>query len=100
MSFWLNYLGAKVSGYSTMPDYLPLSYNNLKIKKKVVNEQIGDIGDIKKLRKFFNVVNPQIVFHMAAQPLIIKGYTDPLETYTINSLGTLNILEILKLQLI
>jgi len=96
MSFWLNYLGAKVSGYSTMPDYLPLSYNNLKIKKKVVNEQIGDIGDIKKLRKFFNVVNPQIVFHMAAQPLVRKAYANPIETIKTNVIGTANILEVCR----
>ena len=70
-------------------------FYKLKLNKKIKYSLI-DVRNFKKLKKIIQNFKPQIVFHMAAQPLIIKGYTNPYETYTINSIGTLNILEILK----
>ena len=57
---------------------------------------IGDIRDKKKFQNAFNECNPEFVFHMAAQPLVIESYKNPKETFDINFTGTLNLLEILK----
>ena len=88
-------MGAKVYGIGYSPNKNKNLFYKLKLNKKIKYSLI-DVRNFKKLKKIIQNFKPQIVFHMAAQPLIIKGYTNPYETYTINSIGTLNILEILK----
>ncbi len=90
--FWLNNLGAKVFGYSNMPEYEPYCYNYLEIKKKLKKEKIADIRDKFKIKKFINEVKPQIIFHLAAQPLVRKSYISPIETLETNILGTAHLL--------
>ena len=93
LSFWLNSLGSNVFGYSTLPDYEPHGYNCLGIKKKIKKEKIGDIRNFAKIENFIKSVKPDIVFHLAAQPLVRKSYSNPIETLETNIIGTANLLE-------
>jgi len=95
LCLWLNEIGAKVYGIGYSPNKNKNLFYKLKLNEKIKYSLI-DIRNLKKLKKVIKSFKPEIVFHMAAQPLIIKGYTDPFDTYTINSNGTLNILQILK----
>ena len=96
---WLLYLldkvGAKVTGYSLAPQTTPSLFNSLKFSNNITSI-IGDIRNKEKFQNAFNECNPEFVFHMAAQPLVIESYKNPKETFDINFTGTLNLLEILK----
>ena len=97
MCVLLKYLGAKVYGYSLKPEKGSL-YELLKKgeKKLVAGEIFADIRDIKKLTAFVKRVKPDYVLHMAAQPLVIKGYEEPRYTYEVNVMGTVNLMEAIR----
>lgn len=91
--YWLSQLGAKVIGYSleapTKPNHIELlSFEYISI--------IGDVRDQKKLDSTFKNYKPDIVFHLAAQPLVRFSYKDPIYTYETNVIGTLKVLESCK----
>ena len=92
---WLKLLGAEVYGIGYNPNKNKNLFYSLNLHNEI-NLSIIDIRDFIKLKKKLNVIKPQILFHLAAQPLILDSYDKPFETYQINTLGTLNILEILK----
>jgi CDP-glucose 4,6-dehydratase len=87
---WLIRLGAEVRGYSLPPPTEPNHFDRLCLEMGSV---IGDIRDQEKLRQTFEEFRPDIVFHLAAQPVVRLSYEDPVETFTVNSLGTMNVLE-------
>ncbi len=95
LSIILNFLNSKIYGYSLTP-----KTNSLYIKSKIKNcfaeSAYGDINDLNKLKKFIKRIKPEIIFHMAAQPLVLDSYKDPLNTFSTNVLGTVNLLEIIK----
>ena len=93
LCLWLKILGAKVYGIGFSPNKNKKLFYSLKLNKKI-NTKIIDIRNYNKLSKHLKKVNPDIIFHMAAQPIIHDGYAKPYDTYTINTIGTLNILEI------
>lgn len=84
--------GAKVLGYSLEPSTEPSIYNLAKIGNEMTSI-IGDICDFEYLSKVFNDFKPEIVLHLAAQPIVRTGYLDPVGTYKTNVMGTVNILE-------
>ena len=92
LSIWLKELGAEVIGYSLEPytekDNFVLSH----LSEKIVDIR-GDIRDRKHLREIFDKYKPEIVFHLAAQPLVRLSYDIPVETYETNLMGSINILE-------
>ncbi|MEQ3308857.1 CDP-glucose 4,6-dehydratase [Fusobacterium varium] len=92
LSIWLRELGAEVIGYSLEPytekDNFVLSH----LSEKITDIK-GDIRDRKHLREVFDKYQPEIVFHLAAQPLVRFSYDIPVETYETNLMGTINILE-------
>lgn len=92
LSIWLKELGAEVIGYSleayTEKDNFVLSH----LSEKIVDIR-GDIRDRKHLREIFDKYKPEIVFHLAAQPLVRLSYDIPVETYETNLMGSINILE-------
>jgi CDP-glucose 4,6-dehydratase len=88
--YWLEQLGAKVVGYSLEP---PTQPNHINLLKMDIVSVIGDIRDYDKLNKTFKKYKPDIVFHLAAQPLVRLSYTNPVETYDINVMGTLKVFE-------
>ncbi|MDD3594271.1 MAG: CDP-glucose 4,6-dehydratase [Candidatus Gastranaerophilales bacterium] len=92
LAIWLTTLGAEVLGYSLRPNTAPSMFKELKIDKHIKNI-FGDIRDIKKLEKAFNKFKPDVVFHLAAQPLVRLSYSEPLLTYETNVIGTLNVME-------
>ncbi len=91
--YWLNQMGANVIGYSLEA---PTSPNHFDLLKLDMISIIGDIRDQDKLNKTFNKYKPEIVFHLAAQPLVRYSYHNPLETYETNVIGTLKVFEACK----
>ena len=89
---WLLLMGAKVYGSGYSPNQNKNLFYKLKLQKKI-KLGIFDIRDQKKLEKFITKSKPEIIFHLAAQPLIIESYLKPHSTIDINIKGTLNILE-------
>ncbi|MDA9600896.1 CDP-glucose 4,6-dehydratase [bacterium] len=92
---WLLHMGAKVYGSGYSPNQNKNLFYKLKLHKKI-KLGIFDIRDKKKLEKFISRSKPSIIFHLAAQPLIIESYLKPHSTIDINIRGTLNILEASK----
>ena len=95
LTLWLTLLGAKVygisDGYNTKPSFLGTIKKDLNI-----NEFLIDIRDKKKINAILKKIKPDFIFHLAAQSLVKKSYNRPLETFTINTIGTINLLEYLK----
>jgi CDP-glucose 4,6-dehydratase len=90
LALWLLELGAKITGYSLPP---PTEPNHYQLLKPDMNSVIGDIRDADNVKKIFREEQPEIVFHLAAQPIVRFSYQYPVETFTTNVLGTINILE-------
>jgi len=90
LSLWLQKLGAEVSGMALPASTTPNHHALLALQ---VEEHIQDIRDAAAVEKIMAAVKPEIVFHLAAQPLVRRSYRDPLETYSTNVMGTANVLE-------
>ena len=91
----LKLFGAEVYGYSLQPNTNPDLFDILGIKDDIHNT-IGDIRDMEALEKAYREANPDIVLHLAAQPIVRDSYKDPRYTYETNVMGTVNILECLR----
>ena len=90
LAYWLHKMGANVIGYSLeAPTYV----NHIELLDLNITSIIGDIRDLDKLNKTFMIYKPEIVFHLAAQALVRLSYENPIETYEINVMGTLKVLE-------
>lgn len=92
LSIWLMSLGAKVYGYALPPKRKEDNYVACELDKKLHHVD-GDIRDLKTLTDYFNNIQPDFVFHLAAQPLVLKSYDDPYETFSTNVMGVVNIFE-------
>ena len=93
LALWLTQLGAKVCGYSLEANTVPSMFNELNIGEKIEKSVIGDILDYEKLYNSIQEFQPDIVFHLAAQPLVRLSYSEPILTYKTNVIGSLNVLE-------
>jgi len=91
----LSNMGADVYGYALEPPTTPSLFNEAKIDD-LITSFIGDIRDYEKLLGIVQKVKPEIVIHMAAQPLVRESYKNPVETYAINVMGTVNLLEAIR----
>ena len=87
--------GAKVTGYSLEPPTEPSLFKLAKIENDI-NHIIGDIRDLDHLTKVFDEVQPEIVLHLAAQPIVRESYKNPVGTYETNVMGTVNICECVR----
>ena len=96
LTIWLHYLGAKVVGYGLETNN-PISNYELSGISTKIKDINGDIRNKEKLFEVFNEEKPEIVFHLAAQALVIDGYNFPLDTYETNTLGTANVLEAIRI---
>lgn len=96
---WLSQIlvlaGAQVIGYSLEPPTVPSLFNEARIADRITHV-IGDIRDRKKLMEIFTQYQPEIVFHLAAQPIVRESYKDPVGTYETNVMGTVNICEAVR----
>ena len=95
LTFWINQLGGKVCGISKDIPTKPSLFKSLNLKNEISDKRL-DLRDLNKLKKLIKNFQPDFVFHLAAQALVKKSYDDPINTFTTNSIGTLNILESLK----
>lgn len=87
--------GAEVTGYSLLPPTDPSLFEIAKIGDDICSIE-GDIRDLVSLKKAFDAAKPEIVFHLAAQPIVRDGYKDPVFTYETNVMGTVNICECVR----
>jgi CDP-glucose 4,6-dehydratase len=91
----LTMAGAEVTGFSQLPNTNPSLFNILNIEKRI-NSIIGDVRDLESLKETVCIFKPDIVFHLAAQPLIKESYKNPVYTYETNVMGTVNLLEAIR----
>lgn len=95
LSLWLQNKGASVIGYSLLPPTKPSFFELGRIFEGMISIT-GDVRDLNHLKEVIKKHQPEIVFHMAAQPLVRYSYTNPLETYSTNVMGTVNLLEVVR----
>jgi CDP-glucose 4,6-dehydratase len=95
LALWLQYLGSDVVGYSKLPPTETNHYSLLELEKNI-QSVIADIRDLDNLKKIINDYKPEIIFHLAAQALVRASYIDPIETYSTNVLGTINLFEAVR----
>lgn len=88
--------GAEVTGYALEPDTRPALFDLCKFSENL-NSIIGDVRDIEKLKAVFQETRPEIVIHMAAQPIVRESYRSPVYTYDVNVMGTVNVMECVRL---
>jgi CDP-glucose 4,6-dehydratase len=93
LSFWLASMGARVTGYSLMPNTSPNLFSILGIGALIEKTHIADIRDLTSIQNAMLECRPDIVIHMAAQPLVRYSYVNPVETYATNVMGTVHVLE-------
>ncbi|PZM07414.1 CDP-glucose 4,6-dehydratase [Rhizobium tubonense] len=90
---WLTRMGARVTGYALRPDAAPSLHDLVGAASGLETETIADIRDQATLRSALEDCDPEIILHMAAQPLVRKSYAAPTETFEVNVMGTVNLLE-------
>lgn len=94
---WLLMMGAKVTGYALMPPTNPNLFELAQIKEnKNLKSIIGDVRDSETLSAALQESSPNVVFHMAAQPIVRDSYMNPVNTYETNVMGTVNLLEAVR----
>ncbi len=95
LSIWLNELGADVVGVSLDPPTEPSLFNEANLSSIIEDYRI-DIRNFKNLESIISKIQPDFVFHLAAQPLVKKSYSNPIETHETNFIGSLNVLESIR----
>jgi len=93
LSLWLNKLGAKVHGYALDPKAEPSLFEATRIASLLASDTRADLADLGQLSASLERARPEVVFHLAAQPLVRESYQDPLGTFATNVMGTANLLE-------
>jgi CDP-glucose 4,6-dehydratase len=95
LTVWLRLLGADVIGFALRPETQPNLFGVAQIESGV-RSLIADIRDLQSVMKVVEANEPEIVFHLAAQPLVRRSYLDPVETYATNVMGTVHLLEAIR----
>nr|WP_139997031.1 CDP-glucose 4,6-dehydratase [Paenibacillus paridis] len=93
LSLWLHNMGAKVTGYSLSAPTAPSLFELGNMEEVLEESLFGDVTDLELLKNSLQKNKPEIIIHMAAQPLVRESYEDPVQTYTTNVMGTVNIME-------
>src|SRR6476661_3431661 len=95
LSLWLNSVGAHVSGFALTPPSEPSLYELARVDE-TVRSTIGDIRDLASLQHAVETTAPEVIFHMAAQSVVLSSYEAPVDTYSTNVMGTVHVLEALR----
>ncbi len=95
LSLWLQTMGVEVIGYSLLPPTEPSLFEVAKVGEGMISLE-GDVRDLEKLENAISTHRPDIIFHMAAQPLVRYSYQHPVETYSTNVMGTVHLLEAVR----
>jgi len=93
LSVWLSSMGAKVTGYALAPNTNPSFFEVVGVASLLQQNHIADIRDLSALKSAMEQANPDVLIHMAAQPLVRYSYENPVETFATNVMGTVNVLE-------
>ncbi|MCL1941740.1 MAG: CDP-glucose 4,6-dehydratase, partial [Synergistaceae bacterium] len=96
LALWLLKLGARVHGYSLEPPTNPNMFDIIGIKSNLSSHIISDVRNSDSLKSAISETDPDIVIHMAAQPIVRDSYRMPAETYAVNVMGTINVLEAVR----
>ena len=96
LALWLAELGAEVHGYALAPVTTPNLFEAANVASRLASHRIADIRDFSILRQAMEEVQPDIVLHLAAQPLVRLSYREPRDTYETNVMGTVNLLEAVR----
>lgn len=96
LALWLQSMGAKVTGYALSPPTEPNLFTVAKVEHGLINHIIGDIRDADQLKAAMHAAQPDIVLHLAAQALVRYSYAQPIETYSVNVMGTVHLLEAVR----
>jgi CDP-glucose 4,6-dehydratase len=95
LSLWLEALGANVTGYALDPPTQPNLFGQARVAGSI-RSICADIRDFPRLKGAVAECRPEVIVHMAAQSVVRRGYQDPIETYSSNVMGTVNLLEALR----
>lgn len=93
LSLWLHSMGAQVTGYSLPAPTTPSLFVLGNVEQALVESVIDDVTDLGMLKRSLQRAKPEIIIHMAAQPLVRQSYEDPVQTFKTNVMGTVNIME-------
>ena len=93
LALWLARLGARVYGYSHPPPTQPSFFAATDLRLRLHNSTEGDVEDFAALSECMRAANPEILFHLAAQPIVREAYRNPQATFATNTMGTVNVLE-------
>jgi len=96
LALWLTDMGADVHGYALEPPAEPGFFTVTDLQARLASSTIADIRDASVLNHAMQEAQPDLVFHLAAQPLVRYSYEDPVETYGVNVMGTVNLLEAVR----
>jgi len=96
LSLWLQSLGAEVHGYALTPPTTPNLYTEGRVDAGMAFSTLADVRDLAALQAAVRACQPEVVIHMAAQPLVRASYTDPVTTYATNVMGTVHLLEAVR----
>ena len=96
LALWLTGLGARVHGYALDPPTQPNLFQAARVGEVLATDTRADLADLETLTATLEQVRPEVVFHLAAQPLVKDGYRDPLATLATNVMGTANVLQAIR----
>jgi CDP-glucose 4,6-dehydratase len=96
LALWLHEMGAEVHGYALQPPTTPSLFQVACVDRCMASSTIADVRDLPALTAAVRAAKPEIVFHLAAQPLVRESYRSPVETYATNVMGTVHLLEALR----
>ena len=96
LSHWLKNLGAHVYGYALSPDLKQSFYTQASVNHSLLSDTFSDIRDLEAFKQAMQEANPSIVIHLAAQPLVVDSYSDPVTTYSTNVMGVVNMFEAIR----
>ncbi len=96
LALWLADMGAEVHGYALAPPTVPNLFTAANVQSRLASSTIADVRNGAVLVQSMQEANPDIVLHLAAQPLVRYSYVDPVETYSVNVMGTVNLLEAVR----
>lgn len=96
LALWLTHLGAEVHGYSLPPNTEPNHYTAARIHDLLKSECLADIRDKEQLTKYVHDVQPDCIFHLAAQPLVRRSYAEPVETFDANVMGSIYLMDAVR----
>ena len=96
LTLWLQQAGARVHGYALAPPTTPNLFTVADVAEGLASHTLADVRDAKVLHEALVAAAPEVVFHLAAQPLVRYSYAEPVETFEVNVLGTVNLLEAVR----